>query len=491
MRVSPPAPDVAAAPARPGGRPGALFPRLIAVPSAGLLATLAGLAALYFFAGKLGLRLAYFHANASPVSPAAGIALVAFMLLGPRAWPAVLVGAFLVNVTTAGTAVTSLVIALGNTIEGAVGGYLVLRWAGARRFYEGARNVFKFTVLAGLGSTTVGATVGTVTLALGGFAERANLGSLWLTWWLGGATGILVVVPVILTWIAEPRVQWTTARSLEAIALLAGLGFTGQLVFGELSPLALQNYPMSFLCLPILLWAAFRFGPREAAAAVLLMSAMAIRGTLSGFGPFAGHPPNESLLLLQEFTAVAAVMTLIVAAVVSERRRVEVQLRELSVSDPLTGLVNYRQLLAVLEFEIRRAGRTERPFALLFVDVDELKRINDRYGHLAGSRALCRVAEALRLTCRSVDTAARYGGDEFALVLPETDEMAARRVARRVAERLERDPGEPRVTASLGVAVYPRDGATAEALLGAADVVLYRRKARRGRNHRSRRRSQP
>jgi diguanylate cyclase (GGDEF)-like protein len=187
---------------------------------------------------------------------------------------------------------------------------------------------------------------------------------------------------------------------------------------------------------------------------------------------------NESLLLLQAFSGVAAAMTLIVAAVVSERRRVEAQLRELSLLDPLTGLANYRCLMSVLEAEIRRYQRSQRPFALLFFDLDGLKEINDRHGHLVGSRALCRVAEVLRASCRSVDTAARFGGDEFALVLPETDEAAAWEVARRVSERLGRDEASPRISVSTGLAVCPRDGDSGEALIGMADRGLYARKAR-------------
>jgi diguanylate cyclase (GGDEF)-like protein len=225
-------------------------------------------------------------------------------------------------------------------------------------------------------------------------------------------------------------------------------------------------------------WAAYRFGPREVAAAVALVWAFAVWNTVRGAGPFADRPPNDSLLLLQAFLAVASFTGLALAAVMAERRRAERWLRGLATSDPLTGLANYRHLMSVLEAERLRAGRTGRPFAVVLLDLDRLKDINDRHGHLVGSRALCRVAEALRLTCRAIDTAARFGGDEFALVLPETGAVAARRVVRRVLGRLARDRELPPVSASAGVAVYPRDGDTQERLLEAADRALYLSKGR-------------
>jgi len=152
--------------------------------------------------------------------------------------------------------------------------------------------------------------------------------------------------------------------------------------------------------------------------------------------------------------------------------------RRLAASDPLTGLANYRRLIDALGAEIERTKRTGRPFSLLLFDLDGLKRINDDYGHAVGSRAICRVADALRLNSRAVDVAGRYGGDEFALILPETGKDAAREVARRIYEAVANQEELPRISASVGVAVYPQEGDSLLALLATADRALYQEKGR-------------
>lgn len=155
------------------------------------------------------------------------------------------------------------------------------------------------------------------------------------------------------------------------------------------------------------------------------------------------------------------------------------RVRHMAVSDPLTGLANYRRLLDVLENETERTDRSGRPFSVLLLDLDGLKAINDSYGHLVGSRAICRVADILRIHCRSIDTAARYGGDEFALVLPESQEDEARRVVDRIRLVMANDDEPPRLSASMGIAVYRGDGERIEMLLSEADQQLYAEKAKR------------
>jgi diguanylate cyclase (GGDEF)-like protein/PAS domain S-box-containing protein len=162
---------------------------------------------------------------------------------------------------------------------------------------------------------------------------------------------------------------------------------------------------------------------------------------------------------------------------VTQQRGLEDHLRQEAAKDPLTGLANYRQFIEVTHAEIKRSERTSREFALLFLDLDGLKKINDRFGHLVGSQALCRLADVLCNSSRNVDTAARFGGDEFAMVLPETGLMAAKVVARRVSDNLLNDRREPMLSVSIGIAIYPPNGKTIEALLGAADAALYSMKA--------------
>jgi diguanylate cyclase (GGDEF)-like protein len=163
---------------------------------------------------------------------------------------------------------------------------------------------------------------------------------------------------------------------------------------------------------------------------------------------------------------------------VTKQRQLEDHLRQQAARDPLTGLSNYRHLAEVLDMEVKRSERTGREFALLLFDLDGLKEINDRYGHLIGSHALCRVADVLSF-CRDIDTAARYGGDEFAVVLPESGVEAANQVAQRICDSIADDGMEPILSVSIGVAVYPHDGERIETLLRAADVAMYSMKAKK------------
>lgn len=181
------------------------------------------------------------------------------------------------------------------------------------------------------------------------------------------------------------------------------------------------------------------------------------RGIFDDNGNFAGHE--------------------IIAVDITGQRTLEDQLRHQASSDSLTGLANHRRLFEVLHAEICRSKRTGREFSLLLLDLDGLKRINDRFGHLAGDRALCRLGQILEDCCRSIDTAARHGGDEFALVLPETGLAAATLVTNRICDLLGKDAEEPALSVCVGLASFPKDAETIGTLLYAADKRLYEMKA--------------
>lgn len=441
------------------------------------LAVVASLAAVYFIAGKLGLQLAYLHASATAVWPCTGIALAALLIFGYRVWPGIFIGAFLVNLTTMGTVETSAGIAVGNTLEALAGCYLVTRFAGGKEAFARAQDIFKFALLAGIAATTVSATIGVATLSLAGFAQWQAFGSIWYTWWLGDAVGAVLVTPLLLLWWENPRLRWKRNQIVELAFLFSGLISAAGIVFGQTFHLKLKNYPFEYLCIPFLVWGAYRFGRRKAATALCVLAGIATWGTLHGYGPFARDSQNTSLLLLQAFMGIMAITTLALASEVTEHERAEERVRNLAVSDPLTGLANYRQLVEALETEIKRFGRNERPFVVLLLDLDGLKQINDAHGHLTGSRALCRLADMLRLYSREMDTAGRYGGDEFVLILPETDAEAARLVAQRISRRLAEDGEIPQLSVSIGTAIFPDDGETVHEILGAADRDLYREKS--------------
>src|SRR5947199_1999168 len=285
------------------------------------------LAVIYFLAGKLGLMLASWHASASPVWPPAGIALAALLLLGYRAWPAIFIGAFLVTVTTAGNVATSFAIATGNTLEALAGAWLVNRFAGGTNVFDRLQGVFKFALAAGI-SALISPAFGLTSLALTGFAAWANYGAIWLTWWLGDVTGDLVFTPLVFLWSVASKRRWNKKEAAEVGALLLLLVVLSGVVFGGWPALSVRNYPIVLICGPIVIWTAFRFTQRETATGIFILSAIAVWGTLHGFGPFVRETENQSLLALQWWTAVLSITAMALSAGMAERRRVEEKLQQ-------------------------------------------------------------------------------------------------------------------------------------------------------------------
>src|SRR6059058_4818007 len=282
---------------------------------------------VYFIAGKFGLMLASLHASASPVWPPAGIALAALLVLGYRAWPAIFVGAFLVNLSTAGNVATSLAVASGNTLEAMCGAWLVNRFAGGTTVFNRPQGVFKFA-LAAVVSTIISPAFGVTSLALAGFADWANYGAIWLTWWLGDTTSDLLIAPLIILWSIASKRRWNRREAVEVGILLLLLFVLSEAVFGGWLTISAKNYPIAFSCGAIVIWTAFRFTQRETATGIFILSAIAIWGTLHGFGPFAEETENQSLLALQYWTAVVTITALALSAGMAERGRAEEALRE-------------------------------------------------------------------------------------------------------------------------------------------------------------------
>lgn len=299
---------------------------------------------------------------------------------------------------------------------------------------------------------------------------------------------LLLVAAVIVEWII-PRSRhpkWEIAGALfAAIVLTYAVTASLRRLPPEVSrhPAAFFPSPQQFLPAAIFLVAVIWYHKRLRVAGSAFDRALFAAAWLN-FGAQLAACQSERLLdapfVLSQVLGAGGYVIALCGALLDNARLFE-QVRQLAVSDPLTGLANYRRLLDVLESETERTNRNERPFALLLLDVDGLKQINDTYGHLVGSRAICRVADILRIHCRAIDTAARYGGDEFALVLPETQREEAERVAARVREVLASDPETPPLSASIGISLYRGGDQRIESLFSEADQALYAEKARRNR----------
>ncbi|HEY1469491.1 MAG TPA: MASE1 domain-containing protein [Candidatus Acidoferrum sp.] len=325
------------------------------------LAALSLLTLIYYASGRFGLGLASVNPHATVLWAPTGISIAALLLLGYRAWPAVLAGAFLVNHHTDASIAVSAGIAVGNTLEAFVGAYLVNQFANGTKAFYRTKDVFRFVCLAGFLASAVSATIGVCIICGSGFANWHDFLVVWRTWWIGDVLGALAVTPFIVLVLRSSRHSSTLAELLELFLLLAGLSLLCAFIFGPPSLLWSQWYGLAFLCLPFSVWAAFRFCPLESAGTNLVLSGFVIWGSLSGFGPFASGRGGP--LLLGTFVSIACIMPLMIAASVCQRRRVEEELLGLhslmqAIVDEKTALL--QQTVDALHTEVVNRMDAER-----------------------------------------------------------------------------------------------------------------------------------
>jgi signal transduction histidine kinase len=281
--------------------------------------------AAYFVAGTLGLKLAYVHQSATAVWLPTGVAFAALMWCGCRAWPLIMVGAFLVNLVNSGSVPASIGIAAGNTLEALVAAILIRRFSGGLEAFDSPKRIFLFVVVVAV-ACTVGASGGLATVMAFGLGDVSRPSMIWLTWWLGDAIGAIIGGPLIILWLRQWRLEWKDCDCIEAMLLIVSAVMVGLVVFESRFGGANAHYPLEFICPPIVLWAALRFGRRETVLVNFVMLGIALHGSVHGSGPFARADPNESLLLLQCYMAATSIISLVVAAVVDERKRLQAEL---------------------------------------------------------------------------------------------------------------------------------------------------------------------
>ena len=340
---------------------------------------------VYFALAKIGLMLASINPSASPIWPSTGVAIAAMLLRGYGVWPAILIAAFFANLSAAGSTATALAIAAGNTVESLFAAYLINRLSDGKATFDTPGGVARFALLSFI-PTALCATIGVTNLALAGLVDRATIGSVWLTWWLGDLAGALLVTPVIVLWAAADVGRLDHRKLFESIVIFCVACAIGLIAFSPIFETTERRAPLGFLAVLPLLWSALRRGPRDTATSTLVLAAFAVWGTFAGSGPFDRNDLNESFLLLLTFMIGVTVPSLALSADAAMRRRTENELR--TVHDDLN-----RRVAA------RTADLTDANLALV-AEVDRRKRaenvLDQQTRHLVEAQRLANLGSWVR-----------------------------------------------------------------------------------------------
>jgi signal transduction histidine kinase/integral membrane sensor domain MASE1 len=282
------------------------------------------LAVLYFGVARAGLAITFEAEQVSVIWPPTGLALAALLLFGYRLWPGIAFGAFIANIVANEPTITAFGIALGNTLEAATGAWLLRRFGFNNQMLHPS-DVLNLLLSSAVISTMISATIGVTSLCAGGVQPWASYGLLWRIWWVGDATGALIVAPLLLTWGSRQPALWQQRNVAEAVLLLALMSVVCMEIFTTSS---INGHTFVYIVFPFIILAALRLQQQGVTAATVIASATAIWATLHNTGPFSGASVEHNLILLQIFMGVVSMTGLLLSATVARSRNTEAELRE-------------------------------------------------------------------------------------------------------------------------------------------------------------------
>ncbi len=377
-------------------------------------------------------------------------------------------------------------VSLANSVEVISSCVLLTRWFGSPFPLTQRRPLLGFLGVAVLGATAVTSALGASWTLL--FVPAGPWWMLFRTWYLGDVLGMAIIAPLVFI-LQRPGffVVLERPRLARTLLLLTVPAIATALVFTH------SEDPLIFFIFPALLLVVFRLGFPGTVLSIFVIALISISFTVSGHGPLMLIKANllHRIVIEQIFLAVALFTCFPVAALLEERKELETSLqqseqryRELATADALTGLANRRGFDERLEVEWNRAQQQGQSLALLLIDVDLFKSYNDIYGHIGGDTCLRCIAGVIAGTLqRHSDVAARFGGEEFAVILPDTQLETALMVAESIRQAVVAmslpHSGNPEgvQTISIGVAVgFPGQNSSTVSLLTASDHALYRAK---------------
>jgi diguanylate cyclase (GGDEF)-like protein len=461
---------------------------LILVIAAGYLATALG-----------GLAISRQAGNIATLWPPNGMLVAALLLTAQRRWREVLIagaiGSLVANLFNGASAVTASSITVANLVEALIAASIIRHQTGRRVLFQHSTDV----VVLIAASISAALVAGALSATSAKLLMNAPFTTIFIKWVLGDVLGLLVVMPIAV--IAHdlikhgPDLMMSRHTQGEAAAILAGVCGVSIAVFAPNMP------PVQFLVMPTVLLASFRLGPLGAALSTSIVAVVGSLGTV--LAAKAGSlQPDEITLRIFNFQLNLAVLFLTalpIGSAMAQRAQLERDLTEekeradrfaadmaaLANVDDLTGLATRRFFLDQLDHMAATARRVKQPLTLAMIDIDHFKPINDRFGHAVGDAVLMAIGAACRSAVRSDDVIGRLGGEEFAMLMPLTDQETAYRIVDRLREAVAAiaiptsDGRTVSVTISVGMAMFADQ--QIDRLLLDADRALYLAKER-GRN---------